>query len=359
MPFAATPNNLVAALQQCCPSALAELERQCRGPIQDVVKEINGRLGLRQNVSQLTEYTLRWVTMHLRVQDPAKFAFLAATDDLSWEVFRNYVRWKAGQMLWGPIPVGAWVRRCPRWLRFISAAVGRRLLRKKRLRGEMAAGLSSSDVFGVSAFSRPLDLVGGDWYTAACRGDTLWVLLADVCGKSWPAYILAQGLPFLWDSCLVVQPDDAIEMLARLDGHLQACLPDGLFLEATVARFAAQPQGQVQVAAAGRSLVLGREAGQAAMWREDLGGPFLGLGLAGPRDQTAWPLAVGDEVLLASDGLLDQPAGSQRLGAVLKPPALPCHCACTLHEAVLGLLQQTWRDYPQRDDVTVLTVQRR
>jgi hypothetical protein len=348
-----TPRDLIAALRQGSPSAWAELEGQCRRPIHDLVQEIDDQLCLRQNVNRLAEYTLRWAAMHLRVQEPAKF------DGLSWEVFHHYVQWKASQMLWGSVPAGRWLRRCPRWLRPVAAVVWRRRLRRTGLRGAGPVALPDSAVFAAAVFNRPLDLVGGDWYAATCDGDTLWVLLADVCGKSWPAYVLSQGLPFLWDCCLVTQPADPAGMLAQLDGHLQACLPDGLFVEATVARFAARPEAQALVAAAGRSVVLRRDAGQGTVGRHDLGGPFLGLGLAEPHDQTAWSLQVGDEVLLASDGLLDQPAGPQRLEAVLKTLALPHHDASTLHEAVVRLLQETLRDHPQHDDITVVTVRRR
>jgi hypothetical protein len=325
----------------------------------DLVQEVNGRLGLNQDEKRLADHALRWAEMHLRVQDPAMFDGLAATADLSWEVFGQYVALRAAKMLWDPVPAGPWLRRCPRWLRPLAAAFCRRWLRGERPRTSAPVILQDFAAFTTSVFSRPLDLVGGDSCTAGCDGDTLWVLLADVCGKSWPAYVLSRGLPPLWESCLCARPVDPGGVLAILDGHLLECLPEGLFVEATVARFCADPQGEVSAAAGGKSLVLRRGKGQGAVdWRV-LGGHYLGLGLGGSYDQEVWPLLVGDEVLLSSDGLLDQPSGEQKLEAVLKPPVLPIDYSGNLHEAVVRLVEEALGKHSQHDDITVLSVRRR
>jgi hypothetical protein len=311
--------DLVAALRRGDIGAREELESRCRGPILVVVRDIIDRLRLNQNVNLLAEYTLRWAEMHLCIQDPAKFEGLADSDDLSWEVFSQYVGLKAGQMLWNPLPAGHWLRFCLRWLRFLTAPMWRHVVSRAYSRKSGRISLCDSRAFLVSVFSRPLDLVGGDWCTSTSQGDALWVLLADVCGKSWPVYVLSQGLRSLWDFCLSAPPPaDPAGMLTILDGHLQRCLPGDLFIEATVARLDAKPPEQVAVAAAGRSLVLRRDASQrAANWHQ-LGGLFLGLGQGEPYDQSVWTLRVGDEMLLSSDGLLDQPAGLERLEVHLK-----------------------------------------
>jgi hypothetical protein len=187
------PIDLVAALRRGDIGARKELARRCRDSIQALVREISDRLCLNQDVNLLAEYTLRWAEMHLRIQDSAKFDGLAGSEELSWEVFSRYVGLKAGQMLWDPIPPGHWLRFCPRWLRFLAMPMWRRVVRRACSRKLESISLPNSTLFIVSVFSRPLDIVGGDWCTATLEGDALWVLLADVCGKSWPAYVLSQG----------------------------------------------------------------------------------------------------------------------------------------------------------------------
>jgi hypothetical protein len=353
------PKDLLEALHSGSAPARAELTSLCRGPIRDLVQEIDDRLGLNQDIDRLTAYALHWAEMYLRTQEPARFDRLAPSPDQSWEVFGELVRWKVSQMLWEPIPAGRWLRWCPGWLRRVVAIVWRRRMRRTRTRVSVPAALPDSAVFAASVFSQPHDLVGGDWCTTTRDGDTLWVLLADVCGKSWPAYILSRGLQPLWNVCLSGQPVDPVAMLTQLDGHLERCLPEALFVEVTVARCSARPQEQIEVAAGGKSLVLRRDALRGTVDWQVLGGPYLGLGLGGPFDRVAWPVQAGDEVLLASDGLLDQPAGSGRLEAALKPPVLSPDGSATLHETVVRLLREALREHPQFDDVTAVTVRRR
>jgi serine phosphatase RsbU (regulator of sigma subunit) len=64
-------------------------------------------------------------------------------------------------------------------------------------------------------------------------------------------------------------------------------------------------------------------------------------------------------MLLSTDGLLDQPAGLERLEVHLKSLALPRDYDVTLHEAVVQLVTKALGKHPQFDDITLVTVRRR
>src|SRR5262249_48719725 len=78
----------------------------------------------------------------------------------------------------------------------------------------------------------------------------------------------------------------------------------------------------------------------------------------GERDQCSWSLDPGDELLLATDGLFDQPASAERrLGKRL---AELCRgelgAGRDLHAAVLEVVGRVLGEQAQHDDITVITL---
>jgi hypothetical protein len=142
-------------------------------------------------------------------------------------------------------------------------------------------------------------------------------------------------------------------------GELEAVLPDDLFVEAVAGRFT--PSGEATVAAAGGFHPILRRSKANVLESLSLSGCFLGLEI-GDRDQSRWELDDGDELMLATDGLFDQPCGAEeRLGRLLSSR---CQDQLrseprALHEAVVAVLGKVLGQHPQHDDITVVTLRRR
>ena len=169
---------------------------------------------------------------------------------------------------------------------------------------------------------------GGDWFGGACADDgTLWVLVADVTGHGYAAYLLASALPAVWEKCWDAAgregeapaepaasgsagaspspPAGAREptgLLLAMHRLLEECLPDGVFVECTLARL--RPDGAVTISPAGGTRFLLRRGGRVELVR--LRGGWLGLLTPLDRDRHDLRLAAGDELLLGTDGFFDQ-----------------------------------------------------
>jgi serine phosphatase RsbU (regulator of sigma subunit) len=147
------------------------------------------------------------------------------------------------------------------------------------------------------------------------------------------------------------------DLLDALSDVLERVLPDGVFVEATLARFT--PVGQAAFSGAGFCRVTLRRSGDDRLDIRRIGGPYLGLGSAG-RDLLEWVIRVDDEVMLASDGLFEQADGDSLrcpLEASLARRAA-AHLAAgrTLHDAILAVLEGALQGCRQHDDITVLTI---
>src|SRR5436190_88958 len=60
-----------------------------------------------------------------------------------------------------------------------------------------------SELYAARTFFRPYDRLGnhwfgGDWFAGRADKDALWVIVADVTGHGYFAYLLACGLPDIW-----------------------------------------------------------------------------------------------------------------------------------------------------------------
>jgi sigma-B regulation protein RsbU (phosphoserine phosphatase) len=223
----------------------------------------------------------------------------------------------------------------------------------------------ASSPYEIRSHSRPLDSVGGDWSDLAVEGDaSLWAIAADVTGHGYPAYLVADGLPHLWGmrsiAALRARGCPPHELLDALSDVLGPVLPDAVFVEATLARFT--PAGRAAFSGAGFCRMALRRSGDDTIELHQLGGLYLGLG-SGRRDHLDWAIGGGDEVLMASDGLFEQPDGDPPRGpleaSLARRATAHLSAGRALHDAILAVLEDALGGCPQRDDITVLTIRYR
>jgi serine phosphatase RsbU (regulator of sigma subunit) len=140
-----------------------------------------------------------------------------------------------------------------------------------------------------------------------------------------------------------------LEAIHRL---LEDRLPEGVYVEGTLARL--KVDGEVTVAAAGGTRLLLRRAGQERISQHRLSGSWLGLMPPQAEDQRRWTMEVNDELVLGTDGLFDHLAGSGELGVFASPKG-----SFTLFEGIHRLLQEALQKQPQKDDITMVLLGRR
>jgi serine phosphatase RsbU (regulator of sigma subunit) len=198
-------------------------------------------------------------------------------------------------------------------------------------------------------------LFGGDWFGGQEEADgSLWILLADITGHGYFAYLLASTLPGVWRHCWQSAPSTPAQLLSGMHDLLEDCLPEGVYVECTLARL--RPDGEIVVAPAGGTRVL--------LWRgqEDkpillkMRGAWLGLLRPSNDDQQTWTLEDGDEVLLATDGVFDQLYENDSLDVVERLSGYAAGSG--LFERVRELLQQALTRTPQQDDITMVRLRR-
>jgi serine phosphatase RsbU (regulator of sigma subunit) len=221
-----------------------------------------------------------------------------------------------------------------------------------------AGALPESDDYQSRAYSRPFERVGdfwfgGDWYGGYEAADgSLWVLLADVTGHGYFAYLLASTLPAVWRACCErVTHARPAHLLAAVHDVLADSLPEGIYAECTLVRLG--KDGTATVVPAGGTRLLVRRNGVDQPVLHKLRGAWLGLARPSVEDESIWNLADGDELLLASDGCFDQLAdhGDAVVERLTRPE-------CLL-DGVRNLLEAALAEAEQCDDITLVLLRRR
>lgn len=327
-----TPRELVEALQHREPAARGRLWEAVREPIGRLMGELIARHKLSQNPEQLTLYALHLAETWLRTRPAREF------ERHSWEAFRNAAVLHVARM--ALMPFGGQPGRSP---------------------GGGPAPLPDCPVYHNETFFLPYERVGGfwfggDWYGGRKAADgALWVMVADVTGHGYYAYLLAGALPGVWEACWRQAPPGVrpADLLRSMHDLLETCLPEGVYAECTLVRLGAE--GDATVAPAGGSrLLLRRGGGPPDLLK--LRGGWLGLFPPSPADEKSWRLDAGDELLLGSDGAFDHlpDPDADDLARRLGVPA-----NSSLLEDVRGLLREALRHGPQKDDITLVLLRRR
>jgi len=326
----ATPQALVEALQQREPAARTQLWQLLQQPIQQLLEQMIQRYQLRDNCKYLTLNALHAAETSLRSQASDTFA------NRSWQAFRATLLVQLARLV--SIPHG------------VPESNGA---------ARASLPLPESKQYRCDTFSLPFSQIGsrffgGDWYAGHQAADgSLWIFLADVTGHGYFAYLLATALPAVWQRCWagyqnsLPQPS---QLLAAMHELLAGSLPEGIFLEATLARLA--PDGQTVVVPAGGTRLVVRNNGQLPAVVK-LRGSWLGLFPPSPDQEYALHLAEGDELLLVTDGVFDQLEEQGGLEALARSWR-----GGSTFETLRHLLETALSQGPQKDDITVIWLER-
>jgi sigma-B regulation protein RsbU (phosphoserine phosphatase) len=292
--------------------------------------ELRTRHGLGRNGASLTERTLHAAETYLRTRPPQLFA------SMTWTAFRGSVLLHLAKL--------------------VSQPFGQRVGP-----GVLPGRLPQSPRYHSEALFLPHERVGdywfgGDWFGGRESDDgSLWVLVADITGHGYFAYLVASSLPSVWQACWESAPAAPSDLLGAMHDLLQDCLPEGVYVECTLVRLA--PEGEVVAAPAGGTRLLLRCRRQDRPMLVKLRGTWLGLARPSAGDQHTCTLDEGDELLLATDGVFDQ-LHEQYEGEVVEHLAHGAG-ASSLFECVRHLLRQALQRAPQKDDITMVLVRRR
>jgi serine phosphatase RsbU (regulator of sigma subunit) len=324
---------LVEALQRREAGAREQLWAWVREPVVRLMDKLISRHSLGQDCERLVVNALHAVEIHLRTRNTAEF------EHLSVAAFRTAILLRLAKLAWSPFGGRAGMTAGPDPLPLCPGYESRTLFRPAEQ---------------VGAF-----WFGGDWFGGAVADDgSLWVMVADVTGHGYYAYLLASHLPLVWRQCWHSPADgrQPTDLLAAVHDVLEPCLPDGVYIEASLARLRAD--GAATVAPAGGTRVLLRQGEQGRVAVHGLAGSWLGLCRPDPESQSSWSLAVGDELALASDGLYDQLSdyGAGRAG--LDDAVAGVSDSETLFDGVGRLVNAALNRSPAGDDITMIALRR-
>jgi serine phosphatase RsbU (regulator of sigma subunit) len=290
------------------------------------------RHGLSYSRDALTAQALSATEAYLRTRRADDFT------GMSLRAFRGTLMVSAAKLAWAPF-----------WLHGQE--------------GRSAPTLPACSAYEGKAVYLPLERVGGycfggDWLGGVVAKDgSLWVFLADVTGHGYYAYLLASRLPDIWRTCW----DEAggagpVELLGVLHDLLGDCMPEGVYTEAILAHLG--PDGHATLVPAGACRILVRRRGLTDIACHTLSGSWLGLCRPSADDQRSWSLGIGDELMLATDGLFDQLRWTRRGTTDLATLLAPLHGQAPLLEGVQRALHSALQEHLQVDDITAVALRR-
>jgi len=330
----ATPGALVEALHNRVDGARARLWDLLRDPVRRLMEELKTRHHLEHKLDRMTEHALHAAETFVRTRPPGEFV------PMSVPAFRAAVLLQVAKQVVQPFG--------------------------DRRNGVPAPDpLPESDAYLCRTLNLPYEKVGsfwfgGDWYGGRVANDgTLWVIVADITGHGYCAYLLANTLPSVWRACWSdgrladAQPSD---VLGAMHDLLQDCLPDGVYVECTLLRLGRD--GSVTVAPAGGSRLVLRRRGADRVELRRLRGLWLGLDRPLAEDQHACTLDEGDELIIGTDGafdqLIDYEGSSAGLTDLIDGSLGTGDVLGTMQE----MLQRALREHPQKDDITLVMMRR-
>jgi hypothetical protein len=323
------PQQLVEGLQLRQPGARARLWQLLREPVGRLMAELIRRHGIDEDGELLTAHALHAAETGLRARGSKALA------GLGWNAFRATTLLQIART--ATAPHGA------------TASAG----------PQGPPPLPDAPSYQSDAFYRPSTRVGehffgGDWYAGRSYEGSLWVFVADVTGHGYFAYLLATALPAVWQHCWELHPGRSpqpAELLAFMHRQLSDSLPEGIFLECTLARLG--PDGEAVVSPAGGTRLLVRR-GQRPPELVKLRGAWLGLAAPSTDDQYHLRLGPGDELILATDGAFDQLEDHGGIDSFARKAS-----GASLFDAFRDRLEESLQHGPQKDDVTLVMVRRR
>ena len=348
MPFHC-PKELVEALRRGDEAAKGEINRLCGAQLRELVAAVKRRYRVRDDEKLLTSHVMSWLEMFLIRQHDHVLASLATPEP--WEhTFTAFALQAAyRRFLYGPAVILTRLRS-----RLLALASG------GEIPGDENVVLNVGELqLDTQWFRRPHPdaIVSGDLAERVELNGQLWILVADATGHGWLAHVLIAGVAGLWKALLKQLPAATPKVIVeQLDRHLSLCLPPDFYIESWLFNFT--PDRVVSATAAGRCYLMVRRSSDVAVQIEDHGNPHLGIGVLAYDEQT-WDLQQGDELLIATDGLYEQPSGHTRLDKLLAPRLKIVGSSRTLHDAVIDEWETAVASKGQFDDVTIVSVRSR
>jgi hypothetical protein len=325
-----TPEDLVEGLIERQPEARQALWSLLREPVSRLMRGLAARHNLGKDYEVFVVHALHAAETALRSR-PAR-----AQAGLTWEAFRAAQLLQVARSAVMPHGTGDLNGTAP-----------------------SLPPIPDSPEYRSGAYFRPYSRIGGqffggDWYVGRCLDDgTLWVLLADVTGHGYFAYLLASALPSVWQRCWSalgdVTPEPA-ELLAVMHELICDSLPEGIFLEATLVRLS--PSGEATVAAAGGTRLLHRSDDGPELVK--LRGAWLGIRAPKAAEQHRLKLSEGDELVLATDGVFDQLDDEGGHDAIRKA----WREGRSVFDVVRSLIERSLAHSAQKDDITLVTLEK-
>jgi Stage II sporulation protein E (SpoIIE) len=332
----ATPAALVEGLLGRADGARPRFQDWLRGPVRRLMEELKDRHRLEHTLDRMTEHALHAAEAFVRMRPAGSF------EGMSVAAFRAAV------------------------LLHVAKQVAQPFGRRPEGEAPEPDPLPPCEGYECQTVFLPYEKVGsfwfgGDWYGGRVAADgALWLMVADITGHGYCAYLMANTLPSIWQACWSDgQPDDPepSDVLGAMHDLLGDCLPDGVYAECTLARLSTD--GRVTVAPAGgsRLLVYSKNAKRLDMLR--LRGIWLGLDRPLAADQQTCTLEEGDELVVGTDGIFDQlidlEGGSSGLTRLLESRLKEGD----LSGAMKDVLQRALHGQKQKDDITLVMVRRR
>jgi len=330
----AAPQQLIESLFARNRAAREELHRILRKPLTSLLNKLASKHSLQIDSKRLVEYALHSIETFLRTRKIEDFS------KMSWLEFQANVLLHAGKIVLRP-----------------SSDLPRD--------STSPDSLPACDLYRCDSYYRPAEkigdfFVGGDWYCGSTSEDgSLWILIADVTGHGYSAYLLACNLPNVWRTCWGDATGDKFEPIHLIEAMhqlLENCLPEGIFVEATLSRFS--PDGAVTVFPAGGSRMMSRRAKQNSVNLHTLRGSWLGLASPDPADQLTILLEADDELLMGTDGLFDQLTCHTSERADTDGLTSRMSGRATLFADMKRILDEALKETPQADDITMVSMQR-
>jgi PAS domain S-box-containing protein len=199
--------------------------------------------------------------------------------------------------------------------------------------------------------------VGGDFYDVFEVDGGWMVVIGDVTGKGPEAASITSLARYTMRTAAVYEPSPS-SVLRRLNAALVVDPDRRQLCTVACARIVTEPDGSatVTMASAGHPAPFRLRDGRAEP--ADVGGPLLGAFEAGRWPETTVRLALGESLVLYTDGVTDTRSGTarfgvERLAAVLATTtgAEPDEVASRVDEALTD-----FEEGPQRDDIAMLVL---
>jgi len=331
---ARTPSELIEALHTQDPGARLILWKHLRPTLERLIDRLIAQHRLTAQRDRLVVHSLHTAETWLRTRPAQEF------DHIAWPAFQAGVMIQVGKLVIHPF--------------------GRQTAATAQ-HSSSPSPLPETSFYQAQTVFLPYERIGntwfgGDWFGGQQASDgSLWILLTDITGHGYFAYLLASTMPSIWQKCWPLAANNHCEpadLLAAMHQLFEECFPEGIYVEGTLVRL--EPHGTVTVAPAGgtRLLLQRRNAGKADLIT--LRGSWLGLAAPHPRDQHTWRLEQGDELVLATDGLYDQLADHHGDD----PNAWLQKTGNCVFEQVQEQLHEALRQESQKDDITVVALRR-